>query len=154
MLKPIAGIGDPTLRRLLRWWNEKRGVRPMPSRVDLDPTELRDILPDLLLLTVEPLDEGYCCTCRLAGTRVEAWLGTSLRGKRADEIAFGSAATSVLEQYELTVRRAEPTLCEERYVITRRRRVRYQRILVPLSGTDSGVGHLLGAVVFEEQPAA
>src|SRR3546814_20855650 len=51
------------------YWKQKRGDRPMPAESDLDPAEIRKILPHVILLAVrqEPLDFHY----RLIGTKMD-----------------------------------------------------------------------------------
>src|SRR3546814_6501618 len=51
------------------YWKQKRGDRPMPAESDLDPAEIRKILPHVILLDVrqEPLDFHY----RLIGTKMD-----------------------------------------------------------------------------------
>ena len=58
---------------LLDWWHGKRGERAMPSRAELDPIELKAILPNLLLIDVAPAPNGsgHVFSCRLAGTELD-----------------------------------------------------------------------------------
>jgi hypothetical protein len=68
----------PKLHRLSAYWSGKcRGGR-LPARADIDPVEIPDILPYVVLWDV--VDGGRDFRIRLAGTRFEAAHGRSLRG--------------------------------------------------------------------------
>jgi hypothetical protein len=41
-----------SLRNLYDYWNARRGSRPMPARGDLDPIDLKAVLPLLILIDV------------------------------------------------------------------------------------------------------
>lgn len=68
----------------LRYWLEKKGDRPMPSRADIDPIDIPKLLPYVILLNVrhEPLDFGY----RLVGSVVRYHLNKDLSGQWMREI--------------------------------------------------------------------
>ena len=58
---------DPRLKRLLDYWEGKRGDRAMPARADIDPTTLgKDLLPWIAL--TEVIDGGARFRFRLCGT--------------------------------------------------------------------------------------
>ena len=56
-----------SLRNLYNYWNTQRGARLMPGRSDLDPVDLKPILPVLILIDVVPDARRY--VYRLVGTR-------------------------------------------------------------------------------------
>jgi hypothetical protein len=64
----------------LDYWDSKRAGRRMPSRRDIEPTEILDLLPYVVLVDVErePLDFRY----RLVGTAVAARFGHDRTGGR------------------------------------------------------------------------
>jgi CheY-like chemotaxis protein len=59
---------NETLRRTYRYWLDKAAGRAMPDRKDLDPAELKDILPDLSIFEAVGPEPRF--RCRLVGTRV------------------------------------------------------------------------------------
>jgi hypothetical protein len=61
---------------LYRYWDAKRGDRPMPARADLDPGEIRGLLPHLTL--IERVEAGF--RYRLVGSRVVQDLGREMTG--------------------------------------------------------------------------
>ncbi|MGI9412106.1 MAG: PAS domain-containing protein [Hyphomicrobiales bacterium] len=63
-------------RMLYDYWNGLRGPRPAPLRSDLDPRELKDLLPQTFILQRDS-DERYAF--RLAGTDICRIFGRELR---------------------------------------------------------------------------
>lgn len=68
------------LKRLTDYWSEKRAGRRMPLRSSIDPTELAELLPNLVM--VEALDDGGDYMHRIAGEEAEKIIGADLHGKR------------------------------------------------------------------------
>lgn len=77
-------LRHPHLVRLYRHWDEVRRGRPMPSRADLDPVSLPQLLGHLLLIDVlrAPLRFRY----RLIGTRLTERIRRDMTGKFFDDI--------------------------------------------------------------------
>ncbi len=48
----LYNVWHPKMRRLYRYWEELRGARAMPGRVDIDPIDVPDLLPRILLINV------------------------------------------------------------------------------------------------------
>jgi len=65
-------------RELFAYWQEKRGSRPAPERVDIEPVAIRAVLSDAFILA---LDHSAGHPFRLAGTRVCALFGRELKGE-------------------------------------------------------------------------
>jgi len=49
---PPFTLSDPELERFYRYWQDKRGARPMPSRTEFDPLEIPYILGHVILVDV------------------------------------------------------------------------------------------------------
>jgi hypothetical protein len=77
-------IRHPNLVRLYRHWDEVRRGRSMPSRADVDPLSLPQLLGNLILIDVlrEPLRFRY----RLIGTRLTERIRRDMTGKFFDDI--------------------------------------------------------------------
>jgi hypothetical protein len=76
-------LRDPRLRSLYEYWLRKRGPRPMPSRADLDPLEMREWLGNLLLIDV---GEDGSFVYRLYGTKFVESFGVDMTGRPVDEL--------------------------------------------------------------------
>ena len=72
----LVESGDITselIRRMTSYLTRKRGDRPMATREDIDPVELREFLPYMVLVDIQanPLRVFY----RLVGTRIVEFYG-------------------------------------------------------------------------------
>ncbi|MFV3074585.1 PAS domain-containing protein [Niveispirillum fermenti] len=75
--RPAGPAGDRRLRELVDYWAGKRGpAGDAPRRHDLDPAEMRPLLPWLMLLDVLEDDYRY----RLVGTGLDGLFGRPLTG--------------------------------------------------------------------------
>src|SRR3546814_16196999 len=79
-----AGISqllrNPDLLRLLGYWRSKRSGRAMPSRRDVDPTEIPWALSRIFLVDYSAQD-GF--RCRLAGSEIASAFGPANKLGRA-----------------------------------------------------------------------
>src|SRR3546814_17338771 len=58
----------PRIAEMYRYWDKKRGNRAMPSRGDIDPSEIKSFLPGIIIVDVLPT-EPAAFVYRLVGTR-------------------------------------------------------------------------------------
>jgi hypothetical protein len=139
----------PATQVLHDWWERKRGDRIMPTRAELDPIELKAILPDLVLIDVRatPDGEGHLFTYRLTGTEIDSRFGIRLTGLTLDEIPFGDAGALIRRQYEAAVRDKRPVFCCHNVIVGGGRYVEYERLVVPLAGEIPGEVTALAAAV-------
>ena len=69
----------PSSRELYAYWEERRGKRPAPERVDIEPGAIRKVLSETFILALGHAAAGH--PFRLAGTRVCALFGRELKGE-------------------------------------------------------------------------
>jgi hypothetical protein len=96
---------------LYQYWNARRGVRPMPSRSEIDPCEMRQWLPHLMLVSVGP--EGRTFTYRLAGTGIVDLLGINPTGRSVESAWPVDLAASVMRSYHEVVATRAPVYCQQ-----------------------------------------
>jgi hypothetical protein len=65
-------------RELYAYWQEKRGTRAAPERMEIEPGAIRSVLADAFVLTFDG-KAGY--PIRLAGTRLCALFGREIKGE-------------------------------------------------------------------------
>ena len=94
------------LRHLYDYWAAKRGSRRAPTRADIDPLDIPDLLPYLTLVDVlhDPLRFRY----RLVGTAVVEALGRDATGRFADKRLLGTSADEIIRTFERHVRECRP----------------------------------------------
>lgn len=80
-----AIVQSPRIHRLYAYWREKAGAG-MPARAEFDPVDVRDLLPNLMMVDVvgQPPRFRY----RLVGTRVAQYTGFDFTGRYLDEMVF------------------------------------------------------------------
>ncbi|HEV2677882.1 MAG TPA: PAS domain-containing protein [Aliidongia sp.] len=126
----IAGNPYPDLQRVHAYWTAKRQDRFAPRRRDIDPVDMVDVLPRIMLVDIEqePLDFRY----RLAGTGICDTHSTDPTGSRPRDLKPRAYGSLVDGHYRAVVMRRVPTL----HLIvldTHDRSSAYARLLLPLS---------------------
>lgn len=88
----LIAVDDLRSQRILRfaaYWEAKKAGRTLPSRQDIDPMELRDLLPYLMVVEIE--EQPFRVLYRLAGTKVVEMNGIELTGRYLDEFTSDEA---------------------------------------------------------------
>jgi len=101
---------------MFQYWSEKKAGRAMPSRADLDPGEIKDLLPNIILTRLEyaPFRVLY----KLIGTRAVENAGMDYSGRYLDELDFVSEfGTDWPATYRLIAEGKQPVfgLCQIKF---------------------------------------
>lgn len=139
-------LNDPRLVRLRAYWDGlKRGGR-LPSRDDIDPSDLVPVLPVMFLIDVLA-PGGY--RYRLVGTEVVAGMGYDMTGQLVSRAYAGPDWNEIRKDYEFVVENRRPCLTINDVTLrpVNLRKV-YRRLLLPLAADGETVDILMGAVVF------
>jgi len=137
-------------RALLAYWSGKRGERKLPSRADIDPGDLRSLLPSLIIFDCLPSFADF--RYRLIGTGVVNASGRDNTGKTVREV-YEAAEPEFCKYYLDTLRsvatrgvigRAKGTL---RHV--RREHRSADILLLPLGDPDGKVRWILTSSLFK-----
>jgi hypothetical protein len=84
----IEDVPSTRARRMHQYWLAKKGDRVMPSRSDIDPSEIKDLLPNVILSRLEY--EPFRVLYKLIGTRAVENAGIDYSGRYLDELDFVS----------------------------------------------------------------
>lgn len=68
-----------TTVELLQYWNDVRGDRDLPRRDEIQPGDIRSLLPNVFILQTQPGGGAYF---RLAGTHICSLFGNELRHRQ------------------------------------------------------------------------
>ena len=101
----------PPTAAFYRYWNAKRGTRPMPARADLDPIEMKPWLSGVALVEVSrtpTANSPYTLRYRLIGTRPTQLRGREVTGLTVEEGFFGASLAAALENYRLVIEEKKP----------------------------------------------
>lgn len=83
-LAGIQQVASEKIKKINEWWLSKKAGRPLPDRADVDPSELKSLLPYILIsdFSLNPFRVRY----RLIGTRVVDVSGFNFAGRYLDEL--------------------------------------------------------------------
>ncbi|MBP5856027.1 PAS domain-containing protein [Marivibrio halodurans] len=103
------------------YWRARLGNGPIPCRKLFDPSDLRDLLPNILI--VEFADDPWKIRYRLIGTKVVEMSRLDFTGRRLDECAFQTTDEDIWYQaYKMVGERSAPV---------------YGRATIPIEGADN-----------------
>jgi hypothetical protein len=131
----------------LDYWDSKRAGRRMPARRDIEPTEILDLLPYVVLIDVErePLDFRY----RLVGTAVAARIGHDHTGARFSALGPQGRGSEVWNTALRILEEKRPIVSYVPYVGFNRWIQNYRDISMPLSENNDEVNMIFGVLQFE-----
>jgi hypothetical protein len=120
-----------SLRDLYHYWNERRGARSMPARSDIDPIDLKAVLPLLMLIDVVPDERRY--VYRLVGTREVEMRGSDPTGRPIKDAFYAESAEESTWYLDHVARTREPVLYRGIYQPLSTRTQREDVLFLPLS---------------------
>lgn len=138
-------IAHPKLQRLLRYWDDKRGDRPMPARRDIDPFDIPDLLPHVFLVDVSYDPPVF--RIRLAGTEVNRLLGEEVTGKTTDELTTERLRPVFRTACENVVRSRQPAAATRTFE-GHKKYLLYAGLVLPLSADGEVIDMLLGGILW------
>ena len=130
-----------SLRNLYDYWNSRRGTRAMPARGDLDPVDLKAVLPLLMLIDVVPDERRY--VYRLVGTREVEMRGSDPTGKAIKDAYYAESAEESTWYLDHVVRTREPVLYRGTYQPLSTRTQREDVLFLPLSKDGETVNMIM-----------
>lgn len=143
----------PELQEFLDYWLSKHGPQgQLPSRAQIDPSEIPTLLTGIALYDVERVNTslGYRFKYRLLGTRHSVVNQMDLAGRYVEDVHYPDDAVPIIGAFSLVVERKLPHYWRRERVSRRDPSVRtpYERIIVPLANDGVNVNMLLGHFVF------
>jgi hypothetical protein len=104
----IEQLRSPTVRELYTYWQSKQRGRPMPVPSDIDPAEIRSLLPSLVI--AEYVGAPVRVRYRLVGTQQVYYNGLDFTGCYLDEIDWGIENDFVRLVHDTLLRTAAPVI--------------------------------------------
>lgn len=129
------------VQRLADYWQRKRGDRIMPARADIEPAEIKPLLPYLLIADVfaDPVRVRY----RLAGTAVCDAFGYNIAGRWLEDLEVNGGVPFWIEQYGRMVASRAPIFGRARGMLAGAELFRADWALLPLSSEGVRVDQCL-----------
>lgn len=141
-------LDDPLHRQMYGYWQQKRGSRRMPSRADIDPTEIPRLLPNLLISEHVAQAGTERWRYRLAGTAVAAAFDRNPTGHYVDELTKGDYRTFIERIHRMVREEKRALFCASEYTGARELRMSAKRLLLPLTTDGAQVDQIISLLVF------
>jgi len=137
----------PSIKQLHDYWTLCRGRRAMPRRADIDPADIRHLLPKVLLVDIEraPFRVRY----RVVGTDAVAWQGRDFTGYYLDEVRFNKPG-ELLALYRRAADEKAPTFRSDTWPMPNGVTRAVETAILPLSEDGEDVTQCLAIEDFEE----
>ena len=144
---PLDSVGDPGPKALYAYWQRKLAGRRMPARADIDPLDLKTVLPHLVLLDVrrDPLDFRY----RVAGTRTYDIFGCDLTGRSVRDLEPRAVSAGIWDCLEAMTRDGQPQHAQLEFATTNGYARSYRVLRLPLGDDGTTVDRILVATGFQ-----
>lgn len=136
-------IAEARLRRLYEYWSTKRGDRPAPSRRDIDPVEIPDLLGFVNIFEVQRAPRDY--KVRLNGSEVAEMLGQDITGKYCSTVISGEDAVRCKAAFDLCVDRCLPMIVETSLAFCDKPYMAQTIVVLPLSSDGESVDMIITA---------
>lgn len=121
-------------QQLFEYWRSKCRGDLLAGRRDIDPVDLRQVLPRLALIDVLREADGLDFRYRLTGTEIVERAGRDPTRKRFTELYDGDYLEAALATYRTVAEEGVPMLSERTFPLVRDREfLRYDRLILPLA---------------------
>ena len=138
-----------TSRELFAYWNRIRGSEPAPRRSDIEPGDIRRVLPDTFILEViAPGNQRV----RLAGTRMCALYGREIKGGNFLDLWSDEDRASIAGAAERVAEEGAGVVIEVELVSARDRTVGCEFLLLPLRHGPASHDRILGSCAVHRRP--
>ncbi|WP_158284845.1 PAS domain-containing protein [Hoeflea marina] len=134
---------------LFTYWNAKRGKRPAPARSDIEPSDIRTLLPHVFICEIAASDR---LTFRLAGTAICLLKGKELKASHFSELWFRDGQRNMERTARAVVDDAKPAVLSVDALSCGGRMLAAELLLLPVSGPSGGNDRLIGSLSVIESP--
>lgn len=138
------------MRAIVNYWDDLRGTRDLPLRVEFDPLHIPRHLPGILFIEVEGTDDQGIgiYRYRVVGNDEVENRKHNPTGKLVDEGFFYGSLEGAKAEYERVRRTKECHYISAEFVTEDYRLVRENAVLLPFGNERGAVSHIL---VFSER---
>jgi hypothetical protein len=140
----ISGPADIQIRRLRRlyeYWVEKRGDRRAPTRADINPTEIPDLLGYVNIFEVQENPRDF--KVQLNGTEVTRMMGQEITGKWCSDVISGEDAERCKQAFNICVDEWTPAIVETSLAFCGKSHAAQTFLALPLSADGQEVDMMI-----------
>ena len=137
------------LIRLYDYWLSKSDQGRIPSRAQIDPLDVPDLLSIIFLIDVIDDQEGQEFRFRLVGSKITEIVGSDPTGQSFTSFYDDENLEDMTAIYESVTSSGEPFMNSGTAPFSNKDYVRMVRLLLPLSEDGTRVDMILGCLFFE-----
>lgn len=142
-------LENPKLQRFYDYWRSKIPEgRRFPARQAIEPTEIPDLLPSVIMIDVVRQDGTTRFRVRLAGSDYVKAVGWDRTGHWVDADRPEAEGEAVVATYREVLETGEPHHWTSHLHDVGRQLVPYERLMCPLSDDGETIDVLIGLVDF------
>lgn len=133
------------IQDIFQYWLDMKGGKPMPSRANLHPEDIPELLPHLALIDVESETKRY--KYRLMGSETVRALGTDPTGRYLDEVP--KIERLLKKNYDWLVRERRPYFVYDKLKWSEKSFMDYYALGLPLSQNGVDVDILMFGLFYQ-----
>ncbi|VAV97270.1 hypothetical protein MNBD_ALPHA02-992 [hydrothermal vent metagenome] len=141
----VEDLPNNILQKIYQYWLSMKGDRFIPSRADLDPTEITGLLQYISLIDVDTNTSRY--KMRLIGTETVKAMGIDVTGKYLDEMPQAEALLK--KNYDWLVQEKKPYINFDRLKWSSKTYLEYYALGLPLSENGEDVNMLMFGMYYQ-----
>ena len=143
-------VESPRIAELAAYWERLRGERPVPLRSQLEPAEIKDLLPYVMLVELE--SDPFRVRYRLVGTEVVTWSKLDFTGLYLDQLDFSDIEEPDVftRGYREMQRSGRPQFGRIRTFQVQERTLYYECGLLPLSSDGRDIDRAVAIEDYEK----
>ena len=126
---------------LFDYWTAKRGTRAAPNRTDIEPADIRDVLPHVFICDLKPDQQ---LTFRLAGTALCSLCCRELKGQAFGSLWLTDGVRNASRTGASVASRATPAVLSLDCLSTGGRVTQAEMLLLPITGPTGEHDRLIG----------
>ena len=138
------GMKHKITQTLFDYWNAVRAGRPAPRRSEIDPGDIRRLLPYVFILE-RRAEDSY--PFRLAGTGLCNIYGMEFRGHDMLATWADECADTMRNTLNDVIRNASVAMVEYTATTSENSEVAFEMVLMPLAHENGAITRVLGAIV-------
>ena len=132
------------LKRSYRYWAERCDNGNLPGRQDLDPVDIPELLPNIMLVDVLRREGRFRFRFRLMGEQQVYVAGRNMAGEFVED-GLERGASDVIKRFRRIVRRRRPHFWRHNFLTEEKKHCVYESVALPLA-SDGAVVDMIAAV--------
>jgi len=135
--------------QLFEYWMAKRGKRAAPNRTDIEPADIRDVLPHVFICD---LNGDHQLSFRLAGTALCSLCCRELKGSTFGSLWLADGVRNATRTGAAVATRATPAVLSLDVLSTGGRVTQAEMLLLPITGPTGEHDRLIGLLSLFKPP--